>query len=105
MVQFNLRVDNYEISTEIARADWINSIGNVGGLQGFYAMFIFFVLDHFTGIDYLTTLIKRLFLETQHDEKFFLNYLNDEEATKKKSWCRSFCDDIIRYEDEELDAL
>ena len=32
-------------------------------------------------------------------------YLNDEEATKKKSWCRAFCDDIIRYDDEKLDEL
>jgi len=64
---------------------------------------IFFFLDHFTGIDYLTTLIKSLFLEKLAEEKFFLKYLNDEEKTKEKSWCRAFCDDIIRYDDEKLD--
>lgn len=63
LIQFNLRLDNYQISTEITRADWFNSIGTVGGIQGFYAMIIFFFLDHFTGIDYLTTVIKSLFLE------------------------------------------
>jgi hypothetical protein len=71
----------------------------VGGLQGFYAVFIFFVLDYFTGIDYLTTVIKNLFLERYSDEKFFLKYLNDEDKTKEKSCCRRFCDEIIRYDD------
>jgi hypothetical protein len=74
-------------------------------LQGFYGSFIFFVLNYFTGIDYLTTLIKKLFLETLHDEKFFLKYLNDEEAAKEQGCCKSFWNDIIRYNDEELDAL
>jgi hypothetical protein len=42
-------------------------------------MIIFFFLDHFTGIDYLTTIIRRLFLEKQEEEKFFLKYLNEGE--------------------------
>ena len=46
-----------------------------------------------------------MFLERYSDEKFFLKYLNDEEKTKEKNFCRRFCDDIIRYDDEELDAL
>lgn len=91
------------ISTEVARKSWFNEIGNVGGIQGFYGMIIFFLLDHFTGIDYFTTIIKKLFLEQEHDEKFFLKYLNDEEKTKEKSCCRAFCDDMIRYDDEKLD--
>jgi excinuclease UvrABC ATPase subunit len=66
-------------------------------------MIIFFFLDHFTGIDYLTTVIKSLFLEKQVEEKFFLKYLNDEEKTKERSCCRAFCDDFIVYNDEKLD--
>jgi hypothetical protein len=72
IVQFYIRTDHWQNTTYISRYDWITSIGSVFGLKSFYAMFIFFFLDHFTGIDYLTTVIKRIFLERSSNEKFFL---------------------------------
>jgi hypothetical protein len=66
-------------------------------------MFIIFVLDRFTGIDYLTTVIKRLFLEKNSNDKFFLQYLNSEDEPPPKSWCRKFWDEIIRFDEEKMD--
>ena len=41
----------------------MNQIGIVGGIYGFYAGIILALLSYFTEIDYLTTVIKKLFLE------------------------------------------
>ena len=68
-------------------------------------MFILFFLNRLTGVDYLSTVIKRLFLEKNSNEKFFLQYLNGDDEPLPKSWCRKFWDDIIRFDDEKIDPI
>jgi hypothetical protein len=43
--------------------DWMNQIGIVGGIYSFYFGIILAFLNYFTEFDYLTTVIKKLFLE------------------------------------------
>jgi hypothetical protein len=41
----------------------MNQIAIVGGIYGFYAEIMIIILGYFTSIDYLATVIKKLFLE------------------------------------------
>ena len=41
----------------------MNQIGIVGGIYSFYAGIVLVVVSYFTEIDYLTNVIKKLFLE------------------------------------------
>jgi len=43
--------------------DWLNQIGIVGGIAGFYAGIFAVLVGYFAEFDYLTTVIKKLFLE------------------------------------------
>jgi len=48
---------------QINRVDWMNQIGIVGGIAGFYTSVLAIVVGYFTEIDYNATVIKKLFLE------------------------------------------
>ena len=63
LVKFNVRVDNFQMYTGISRAHWMNSLGVVGGIYGFYASIVGVLVGYFSEFDYRTTVIKRLFLE------------------------------------------
>jgi hypothetical protein len=41
------------------------------------------IVSYFTEFDYLTTVIKRLFLEELSDKKFYSRFLNDDGTVKK----------------------
>jgi hypothetical protein len=82
-VQFNVRVDNFQFTTQVNRMDWLNQIGIVGGIAGFYAGIFAVIVGYFAEFDYLTTVIKKLFLEEQSDKKFFARFLNDHGPVKK----------------------
>ena len=43
--------------------DWMNQIGIVGGIYGFYAGIILALLSYFAEINYFTAVIEKLFLE------------------------------------------
>lgn len=49
----------------------IDAISAIGGVAGFYGSVIIAIFSAFTEIDYLTEIIKRLFLEKQTNRKFF----------------------------------
>ncbi len=66
----------------------MNQIGIVGGIYGFYGGIILSILSYFTSIDYLTTVIQKLFLEENSDMKFYNRFLNDDGKAKRiKSNC------------------
>lgn len=68
--------------------DWMNQIGIVGGIAGFYAGVVAFLVGYFAEFDYLTTVIKKLFLEEQSDKKFFSRFITDQKPIKKsKNHC------------------
>jgi len=48
---------------QISRKDWMNEIGILSGISGFYSSIIVVIVGYFAEFDYLTTVIKRLFLE------------------------------------------
>jgi hypothetical protein len=83
-----VRVENFQIYTKFVRYDWMNQIGIVGGIYGFYGGIILSILSYFTSIDYLTTVIQKLFLEENSDMKFYNRFLNDDGKAKRiKSNC------------------
>jgi hypothetical protein len=41
----------------------MNQIGIVGGVAGFYSSIVLAIVSYFSEFDYLTTVIKKLFLE------------------------------------------
>jgi len=43
--------------------DYMNQIGIIGGIYGFWETIIIFFVGYFADIDYYATLIKKLFLE------------------------------------------
>ena len=49
--------------TAINRSHWMNQIGVVGGVYGFYASIVAAIVGYFSDFDYQTTIIKKLFLE------------------------------------------
>jgi len=59
----NIRADYFKNFTKIHRSDWLNALGTVGGIAGFYSAIIAFFIGYFAHYDYLTTVIKKLFLE------------------------------------------
>ena len=83
MVHFNVRIDNFQIYTKFIRYDWMNQIGIVGGIYGFYGGIIVWLLGYFSSIDYLTTVIKKLFLEESSDYKFYKRFIDDEGGKKR----------------------
>jgi len=64
LVMINLRVDSFKNYIQINRVDWMNQIGIVGGIAGFYTSCLAIVVGYFTEIDYHATVIKKLFLES-----------------------------------------
>ena len=57
--------------TSFSRFSWVKVISTVGGLERFASMFILFVLNYFTEIDYITEFVKELFLEKQTNREFY----------------------------------
>ena len=49
--------------TAINRSHWMNQLGVVGGIYGFYASIVAVFVGYFTEFDYRTTIIKKMFLE------------------------------------------
>ena len=75
--------------TTFNRSHWMNQIGVVGGIYGFYASIIAVVVGYFSDFDYRTTIIKKLFIEKQSDKRFYSRFLNDNGTQKrqKKNCC------------------
>ena len=71
LVQFNLRLDSYSADTSISRFTFNGVLGTIGGITGFYSRIIGAILAHFTTIDYLTYVIKKLFLEKVKTKSFY----------------------------------
>jgi hypothetical protein len=69
-----LRLDTYQDYTVISRYGWYNAIGNIGGMQGFIAMVIGMLIGNFTGVDFMTTMFKGLFLKKQPSRDFIERY-------------------------------
>ena len=65
----------------------MNQIGIVGGIYGFYGGIIVWLLGYFTTIDYLTTVITKLFLEESSDKKFYKKFIEESSNAKKKNCC------------------
>jgi len=63
--------------------DWMNEIGIIGGIAGFWSSVVSIILGHFIEIDYLSNVLKKLFLEEVSDKEFYRKYLNDEEAPRR----------------------
>jgi len=61
----------------------MNEIGIIGGIAGFWSSVVSVILGYFTEIDYLSTVIRKLFLEEVSDKEFYSKYLNDEEALRR----------------------
>ena len=45
---------------------------------------ILVIVNYFTEFDYLTTVIKKLFLEELKDKKFYARFINDDGTVKKE---------------------
>ena len=75
----------------------MNQIGIVGGIYGFYGGIIVWLLSYFTSIDYLTTVIKKLFLEESSDKKFYKRFFDDDGGKKKikKNCCKELFEDFV----------
>jgi hypothetical protein len=87
LVHFNVRVDNFQFYTKFVRYDWLYQMGAVGGIYSFYAGSVIFLLSYFTKIDYLTTVITKLFLEESSDKKFYKKFIDESSNAKKKNCC------------------
>ncbi len=64
-VELTLRLDSFQDYTAFTRAGWYDAIGNIGGMQGFIIMIVGMVLGNVTEIDFLTEMIKGLYLKRQ----------------------------------------
>jgi len=87
--------------------DWMNQIGILGGISGFYKTILALIVGYFAEIDYLTTFIKKLFLEEQTDEKFYSRFLKEDNydgmTDAKKNWCSDlFYDEIGQINEADL---
>lgn len=58
----------------IERAGWYDAIGNIGGMQGFIAMCIGIVLGGVTEIDFITEMVKGLYLKRQPTQDYLEKY-------------------------------
>jgi len=67
--------------------DWINEIGILGGIAGFYSSIIVVIVGYFADIDYHVTAIEKLFLYELSDEKFFNRFLNPDGKNEEQNWC------------------
>jgi hypothetical protein len=77
IVDIKIKLDQFIDYWTIERATYILALGNVGGLQSFYAFLILAMIDYFINIDYMANIIKQLFLEKQTDKKFYQKYVED----------------------------
>lgn len=62
LVSIYFRVDNKQDLVRLRRYDWVKILGDVGGIGAFVVEFIFFILHHFTHIDFMTQIIRSLYL-------------------------------------------
>ncbi len=83
----------------------MNQIGIVGGIAGFYASIIMVIVGYFAEIDYLSGVIKKLYLEEQSDKKFFARFLNEDKTGRKSKpkFLKEFCEDFFHYDSKPLD--
>jgi hypothetical protein len=65
-----LRLDTFQDYTAFTRAHWYDAIGNIGGMQGFIIMIVGMVLGSVTEIDFVTEMIKSLYLQRQPTSEY-----------------------------------
>ena len=70
LVQINLRLDSYEDYTVIERASWFGAIEGIGGMQGFIAMVLVILLGSVTEVDFVSEMIKGLYLKRQPTQEY-----------------------------------
>jgi hypothetical protein len=70
LVSIYLRVDNKQDLVRLRRYDWVKILGDFGGIMAFVVEFIFFILNHFTHIDFMTEIIKNVYLENRDYMEF-----------------------------------
>ena len=68
-MRLNIYLESSVQMTSFSHFSWVKVIGTVGGLERFASMFILFVLNYFTEIDYIAEFVKKLFLEKQTNNK------------------------------------
>ena len=69
-----LRADDYISRSTYDRADWFDAIGNYGGMQTFIALIASIFFSHMTEIDFMTSMIKHLFLKKITAHEFLSKY-------------------------------
>lgn len=72
LVSIYLRVDNKQDLVRLCRHDWVKILGDVGGIGAFVIEFVYFILNHFTHIDFMTEIIKTLYLENRKYLEFLM---------------------------------
>ena len=70
LVQITLRLDSYEDYTVIERASWFSAIEGIGGMQGFIAMVVVILLGSVTEVDFVSEMIKGLYLKRQPTQEY-----------------------------------
>jgi hypothetical protein len=58
IVEISIQLDQFMDYMSVERNTWIMAIGNVGGLQAFYAFICLAIVSYFTNIDYYTNIVK-----------------------------------------------
>jgi len=92
----NIRLDYFQNYVQIDRFDWMNQIGILGGIAGFYSGIVAIIVGYFAEFDYLTAFIKRLFLEEETDERFYAKYLREDwDQKKNRKCCAGIFDDEV----------
>lgn len=69
-----MRTDNYNLVSNYDRADWFDAIGNYGGMQAFIALIVVVFFNHMTEIDFMTSMLKHLFLKRMPAHEFLDKY-------------------------------
>jgi len=61
------------------------------------------IVGYFAETDYLTTVIKKIFLQEETDEKFYARFLNETESKKtKKNCCLDLFTDQLKINEADL---
>lgn len=71
-----MKLDNVKEEYDIKRLDWFEQLSVIGGIYSFVAGIFSILIGYFAQFDYLTTVVKNLFLERSSDEKFFQKFLS-----------------------------
>jgi len=81
LFSFIIVLDDLQNTTLIKRAGWYDALSNVGGLEGFLFFAVAILFEHFTAVDYLTTMIKGIYLQTLPHKEFMNRYTPTENLT------------------------